>query len=76
MSASSPDPLLQSLELEVDAEIDLVESSKPTDASAESMSQWQFDPTDIAREEAGLQNLRGAVAAWEARPRNDADGPQ
>jgi len=74
MSTSSHDPLLHDLELEVEAEIELVESSQPTDASAEPASQWQFDPTDIEREEVGLRSLLGAVAALDGRPRNDPEG--
>jgi hypothetical protein len=74
MSTSSHDPLLHDLELEVEAEIDLVDSSQPTDALAEPPSAWQFDPTDIEREEVGLRSLLGAVGALDGQPRNESEG--
>jgi hypothetical protein len=76
VSTSSHDPLLHDLELAVEAEIDLVESSQPRDVSAEPPSLWQFDPIDIERQRAGLRSLLGAVGALEGQPRNEPEGPR
>jgi hypothetical protein len=74
MSTPSRDPLLTGLESEVQAEIELVESSRPAVASTEPTSQWPFDPSDIAREEVGLRSILGAVGALERAGRGDSDG--
>lgn len=76
MSTPSPDPLLTGLESEVKAEIELVESSRPAVAWTEPAAQWQFDPTDIAREEVGLRSLLGAVGALDAAGPDDPEGPR
>jgi hypothetical protein len=61
---STPDEeFLGELEVEVDAELTMVESSRPEDFGP--VESWQFDPADIDREEAGLQSLRGAIEALE-----------
>lgn len=61
---SDDKPFLHELEVEVEADLDLVASAgEPTGSPAE----WQYDPTDIEREEAGLRNLLGAVEALEDR---------
>jgi hypothetical protein len=65
MSAQSDKgPFLHELEVEVEAELEQVESSAPTD-DAVPPSEWLFDPTDIDREEASLRSLLGAVEALE-----------
>lgn len=61
---STPDEeFLDGLEIEVDAELTMVESSRQEDPGP--ASSWQFDPTDLDREEASLQSLRGAIEALE-----------
>jgi hypothetical protein len=74
VSASPHDPLLPALEAEVQAELELVETSGPANATLEPITEWQFDPADIVREEVELQNLLGAVGALDARPGNHPDG--
>jgi hypothetical protein len=61
---SAPDEeFLGGLEVEVDAELTMEESARPM--LEEPVSSWQFDPTDIDREEASLRSLRGAIEALE-----------
>jgi hypothetical protein len=74
VSTPSGDPLLTGLESEVEAEIELLESSCPAVASTEPASQWQFDPSDITREEVGLRSILGAVEALRRAGRGDSDG--
>jgi hypothetical protein len=65
MSTPSDDNrFLHDLEVEVEADLDLVAA---TDEPTGPPSEWQFDPTDVEREEAGLRNLLGAVEALEDR---------
>jgi hypothetical protein len=54
------------LEVEVEADLFLVESSHPEEVLAQPESEWLFDPTDAVREEVGLRSLLGAVEAVEA----------
>jgi hypothetical protein len=61
---SAPDEqFLGELEVEVEVELSAEESARP--APGEPVSSWQFDPTDIDREEASLRSLRGAIEALE-----------
>jgi hypothetical protein len=53
---------LRDLEVEVEADLTMVESTPPEQGPA---AEWQFDPADIEREEAGFHNLLGAVQALE-----------
>ena len=61
----SDDRFLRDLQTEIEAEQKLVESSSPAEECTEPAAEWQFDPTEIEREQAGLRNLLGAVEALE-----------
>lgn len=75
MSAQSDkSPFLHELEVEVETEIEQVESSAPADDVVVPPSEWLFDPTDIDREEASLRSLLGAVEALEGDHRQDPTG--
>ena len=56
---------LHKLEVEVEAELVVAESSESEETFATSPTEWLFDPADIEREEVGLRNLLGAVEALE-----------
>lgn len=60
------DRRIQDLEIEVEAELAIVHSSR-TDELEVPESQWLFEPTEIEREEVGLRNLLAAVKVWRAR---------
>jgi len=53
---------LRDLEIEVEADLTMVESAPPEPGP---VAEWQFDPADVEREEAGFHNLLGAVHALE-----------
>jgi hypothetical protein len=55
--------VLRGLELEVEAELKLAESSRPEEVMGLPSAEWPFDPMDVQREEIGLRNLLGAVEA-------------
>ncbi len=74
MNPSPHDSPLPALEAEVQVELDLVETNEAANATLEPITQWSFDPADIVREEVGLENLLGAVAALDGRPGNHPDG--
>lgn len=57
-------PFLHKLEVEVQAELALAESSE-SPALGASPADWLFDPEDVEREEVGPRNLLGAVEALE-----------
>jgi hypothetical protein len=59
------DDFLRELEVDVEADLTLAESSSPDQDAVLPVAEWQYDPTDVQREEAGLQNLLGAVRAME-----------
>jgi hypothetical protein len=59
---------LHGLEVEVEAELDLAESSVSEEAAAVPPSEWQFDPADAEREAVELRSLLGAVEALETDP--------
>jgi hypothetical protein len=61
--------VLRGLELEVEAELKLAESSRPEEVMGLPSAEWPFDPMDVAREEIGLRNLLGAVEATEGHVR-------
>ncbi|MEV8376176.1 hypothetical protein AB0P21_25775 [Kribbella sp. NPDC056861] len=66
---SSPDEeFLGGLELEVDADLSMIESGRPDAAAA--VADWRDDPAEIEYEEASLRSLRGAIEALEGK----ADG--
>jgi hypothetical protein len=56
---------LGELELEVEAELRLAESSRPEEVVGPPSAEWPFDPMDVEREEIGLRNLIGAIEAME-----------
>jgi hypothetical protein len=60
-------PSLHRLEIEVQEELVLAESSESRELGG-SPAEWLFDPADIEREEVGLRNLLGAVEALELDP--------
>ncbi|WP_410674102.1 hypothetical protein [Amycolatopsis sp. cmx-4-68] len=64
---STPDngQFLHGLEIEVEAELDIAESSHPEDAARTPVTEWLFDPTDAGRYEVNLRGLLGAVEAVE-----------
>jgi len=70
-------PFLHKLEAEVEAELEMAESSGSGEALGASPADWLFDPADVEREEVGLRNLLGAVEALELDPpsvgRQDSD---
>ena len=59
---------LHNLEVEVQRELDIALSSETAESLDETPMNWQFDPVDVEREEAGLRNLLGAVEAVEGDP--------
>lgn len=65
----SDDRFLHNLEVEVETELQMVDGSLPDELAP--VAEWQFDPADVQREEAGLRNLLGAVEALEGEPRTE-----
>ncbi|WP_187438085.1 hypothetical protein [Actinomadura decatromicini] len=63
------------LEVEVQAELTLVESSRPEEAAALPASEWLFDPTDVRAEEIELRNLLGAVEELGESRRGETERP-
>ncbi|MFC4112183.1 hypothetical protein [Nonomuraea zeae] len=61
---------LRELEIEIEAEVTLVESSHAEEAVNLSVTEWLFDPTEVEREEIGLRGLLDAVEVLE-----DGSGP-
>ncbi|NEA26766.1 hypothetical protein [Actinomadura bangladeshensis] len=51
------------LEIEVEEELLLAESSRPQETAAAPPSEWLFDPADVERDEIGLRNILGAAEA-------------
>lgn len=57
---------LHELELNVRAELAMVETSQPEpEAVGVPIDEWLLDPADAPRDEVGLRNLLGAVEALE-----------
>jgi hypothetical protein len=65
------DDSLHELEIEVEAELNLAESSRPEEVIGLPSSEWLFDPTDVQREEAGLRSLLGAIEEMEGDSQHD-----
>ena len=63
--SAGPGDFLHRLETEVEADLDLIESSRPDEAAATPVTEWTVDPTDVEREQIGLRSLLGAVEALE-----------
>ena len=55
------------LEIEVEAEITMAESSRAVEEIGEDPATWAFDPMDAERDEVGLRSLLGAVTELEPR---------
>ncbi|GII31913.1 hypothetical protein [Planotetraspora mira] len=72
---SGENGFLYELEIEIEEEVSLVESSRPEEAMNLPVADWQFDPTDVEREEVGLRGLRDAVEALEGDHRPDDHRP-
>ncbi|GAA4206327.1 hypothetical protein [Microbispora amethystogenes] len=69
MSAPSGEHgFLHELQIEVEAEVVEVEWSRPAEAAALPVADWQFDPTDAEREEIALRGLLDAVEVLENGP--------
>jgi hypothetical protein len=65
------------LEAQVQAELNLAQSSHPEEATGLPASEWLVDPTDTERYEVGLHSLLSAVEELEGRSRpgqRSADG--
>jgi hypothetical protein len=62
---------LRELEVEVEAELNLAEASRPEEIIGVPSSEWPFDPMDVQREEVGLRSLLGAVEAMEGDDHRD-----
>ncbi|GAA3687747.1 hypothetical protein C8D88_1364 [Lentzea atacamensis] len=65
MSNPEENEFLHGLEVEVQAEIDIVVSSHFEEVAGTPVTEWQFDPADAERYEVGLHGLLGAVEAVE-----------
>jgi hypothetical protein len=56
---------LNRLEVEVQLEVEIARSSRQDDLVEVYPADWLFDPTDVEREQVGLDSLLGAVEALE-----------
>ncbi len=65
MSDPSEYESLRGLEIEIEAELVIAESSYPRDVSDTPITDWLSDPTDGERYEIGLRGLLDAVKAVE-----------
>ena len=66
-------PVLEELEIELQAELRIVERGRPEDVFAQPLDEWLFDPTDVERYRVGIYGLIGAVKAVETgREEHDA----
>ncbi|TCC56376.1 hypothetical protein E0H73_32305 [Kribbella pittospori] len=59
--AEEDDPVLDELEVEVEADLDLIVKSRGDDTDPEPPSQWLVDPEEVQLEETDLGSLLGAV---------------
>ncbi len=60
--------VLHRLEVEVEAELRVLQSSDADETPAATPAEWLFDPSDIERYRTGLYGLLGAVHAVEGTP--------
>ena len=58
--------MLRGLEVEVDADLELIAASGVDEADPGPPGRWQFDPAEVQEEEVELRSLRGAIEALEA----------
>jgi hypothetical protein len=61
----SEEQFLHNLEVEVETELVIAQSSHPEEELGGSPAEWLFDPADVEREEIGLRSVLGAVEALE-----------
>ncbi|MEU7746080.1 hypothetical protein [Nonomuraea sp. NPDC049158] len=71
---SGDDGFLYELQVEVEEEVTLVETSRPEEAAELPVTEWLFDPADAEREEIGLRGLLDAVEALEDDSRRGDHG--
>ncbi|MGY4770820.1 hypothetical protein ACXC9Q_28230 [Kribbella sp. CWNU-51] len=71
MSDSQDDPVLRGLEVEVDADLELIAASGVDENDPGPPGQWQSDPAEVQEEEVDLRSLRGAIEALEGDHRRD-----
>jgi hypothetical protein len=57
---------LRSVEVDVEARLDMVAATGPIEYAALPAGDWQYDPTDVEREAVGLRSLIGAIESLEA----------
>ena len=69
--ARDENDFLHELKVDVEAELVVVDSSRPEEALGVFPEKCLFDPTDIERQEVGLRSLLGAVAATEGDSQRD-----
>ncbi|MET7335756.1 hypothetical protein [Nonomuraea sp. NPDC005650] len=71
------DAFLYELQVEVEAEVTLVESSHPEEVAELPVTDWLFDPAEAEREEIGLRGLLDAVEVLqeEHQPGDAAETP-
>jgi len=65
MSNQSENEFLHGLEVEIEAELTIAESSHPEEVLDTPITEWLYDPTDAERYEVGLRGLLDAVEAVE-----------
>ena len=69
-TATGENAFLHDLELNVRAELTLIETSPPEEEAADvPIDEWLSDPADDQRYEASLRSLLGAVETLENGPR-------
>jgi hypothetical protein len=66
----SESEFLHGLEVEVEAELTIAESSHPEEVADLPVTEWQYDPTDAERYQVGLRGLLDAVKVVEEAPRD------
>ncbi|RSN52586.1 hypothetical protein DMH01_41150 [Amycolatopsis sp. WAC 04182] len=69
MSTPDNEEFLHRLEIEVEAELEITESSNFEEVARTPVAEWRFDPTEAERYEINLRGLLGAVEAVEDRER-------
>lgn len=73
MSNQSENEFLQGLEVEIEAELTIAESSHPEDVFDAPATEWLYDPTDAERYEVGLHGLLDAVEAVQEATSRDTE---
>lgn len=74
MSTSTGDHF--EIRLAVEAELSMIESSRPEEAADLPAAEWLFDPIDVQRRKVELCNLLGAVKALRYNVRYRPDDRQ